>query len=119
MALAFAAFERSCLAGRVSKANRALYMAVCLLLAWKMNESREMGAESRPVEGEGAAEAAASPRPRVQLLSVLAAAFRQPKAAIEAEEFPIFVQLGFSLYVRTQQVQPLLDRLEAAAAGAK
>ena len=42
-ALAFVAFERLVAARLVSKTNRKLAMATCLLLAWKMNEGNESG----------------------------------------------------------------------------
>ena len=38
---AIVAFERLLLLRRVSRGNRKLAMACCLLLAWKMNESRD------------------------------------------------------------------------------
>ena len=118
VALGFVAFERCVLAGRVGKANRRLYMAVCMLLAWKMNESREnaQGREAEAAREGGEAPPAHAAAAPVPMLAALAAAFRQPRAAIMAEEFPVFVQLSFSLHMRTRQVQPLLSRLEAATA---
>jgi len=104
VALGFVAFERCVLGGFVNKANRRRSMAVCLLLAWKMNESRERSKS----EGQGGGK---------EVASTLAASYRERRGAILAEEFDVFVQLQFALHVDTQQIQPHLDRLVWAVRG--
>ena len=108
VALAFVAFERCVLAGHVVKANRKLYMAVCLLLAWKMNESREGGEEEEKTEGS----------PKTTVGSALAAKFGVDWGAIKALEFQVFVQLSFALHMKVkQQISPLLERILGAVGG--
>ena len=101
VALGFVAFERCLLRGVVNKGNRKNCMAVCLLLAWKMNEARE----GDKCEGKGGEK---------EVVSSLAASFREKRGGILAEEFNIFVQLQFALHVNIQQIQPHIERIHAA-----
>ena len=82
VALAIVYFERLVFSRRVNKGNRKLAMAVCLLLAYKMNEARE---------GEGGDASART------VAAELEAAFGVTRKALLAAEFSVFVHLGFSL----------------------
>jgi hypothetical protein len=141
-ALGVASFERALLLGRVGKANRKLTMAACLLLAWKMNESEGGGGEDEGEDGgdgdagaggggggsggggwggaSGAEEdaekrkAAAAARRAREVVGALASAFNTKRAAILAEEFPVFMALRFALHVESESVLPHRDRLLAA-----
>jgi hypothetical protein len=142
-ALGIAAFERALLLGRVGKANRKLTMAVCLLLAWKMNESEGGGEEEEGENGGGGGggggagggaggggggggaasgseedaekkKAAAAAKRAREVVGALATAFNTKRAAILAEEFPVFMALRFALHVDGATVTPHRDRLLAA-----
>ena len=82
VALAIVYFDCLVYSRRVNKDNRKLAMAVCLLLAYKMNEAGE-------TEGGDASARAVT--------ADLEAAFGAPRKSILAAEFPVFVHLRFSL----------------------
>mmetsp|Transcript_12818 Transcript_12818/g.19294 ORF Transcript_12818/g.19294 Transcript_12818/m.19294 type:complete len:477 (-) Transcript_12818:154-1584(-) len=92
VAIAFICFEQLCLKGLVTKANRRLSMAVCLILAVKFNESIS----------------------DTCLDSVFEFADRQwsiPKKEILEAEFGAFMHLNFSLHVPHEHVFVVYSRL--------
>lgn len=95
IALAIISFERLCLLGKVTKANRKLSMGACLLLAYKFNE---------PV----------SQRYRVRLdamLDYIDEEWEVSRNEIFDAEFGAFVHLGFSLHVPHQHIYLVYTRL--------
>ena len=95
IALAVISFERLCLLGKVTKANRKLSMGVCLLLSYKFNE---------PV----------TQRYRIRLdamLDYIDEEWEVSRNEIFDAEFGAFVHLGFSLHVPHQHIYLVYTRL--------
>eukprot|EP01036_Dinobryon_divergens_P025959 gene25959-34559_t len=95
-ALAVISFERLCIKGLVTKVNRKLTMAVCLLLAYKFNEF------------------AATPLYH-KTLNLMFAFFDRdwdlPKKEVFDAEFGAYVHLGFSLHLPYTHVFYVYSRL--------
>jgi hypothetical protein len=98
-ALAVIYFERLVLKSVVTKNNRHLTMAACLLLAYKFNEPQQAGA--------GVAAAA-----RLEaLLQFVDREWEVSKKEVFDAEFGAFVQLGFSLHAPHQHIFLVYSRL--------
>lgn len=95
-ALAVISFERLCIKGLVTKVNRKLTMAVCLLLAYKFNES-------------------AAKQLYHKTLNLMLAFFDRdwdlPKKEVFDAEFGAYVHLGFSLHLPYTHVFYVYSRL--------
>ncbi|RKP38703.1 hypothetical protein BJ085DRAFT_16375 [Dimargaris cristalligena] len=90
VALAYVYLEKLILARRIHKGNRRCLAAACLLLAVKANEPH----------GESTA----------QLLAVIPKVMGVTSAAVLEQEFTVFADLQFSLYVPIHEFMPHLNR---------
>lgn len=88
-------FERLCLKGVITKANRRLTMAVCLLLSYKFNECVTSKFHTR----------------LDMMLDYIDKEWKISKKEVFDSEFGAFVQLGFSLLVPYQHVFLVFTRL--------
>jgi hypothetical protein len=80
----------------VNKANRKLYMSVCLLLAAKFNEPKASDAMKLIIK---------------QILGEIDATHSLPSREVLTVEFKIYAQLSFSLHVPLAELQPHFTRL--------
>ncbi|KAF0716268.1 Aste57867_2928 [Aphanomyces stellatus] len=96
VALACVYFEKLVLANYVNKANRKLYMSVCLLLAVKFNEPRAMDDMLGVIK---------------KLLVEIDQVHSIPARDVLAAEFKIYAQLSFALHVQLSEIQPHFARL--------
>lgn len=97
VALAVVAFERLVWKRLVTKTNRKLAMAACLLLAFKHNEaSGEVDGRVPPVR---------------TVVSALETTFTVSRRDLIKAEFPVFVHLGFALHAPEAHVLPHVNRL--------
>lgn len=93
-AYAYVCFERLCLKGIVTKTNRHLTMAVCLVLAFKFLE---------PLTGNSS---------RIDsLMSFVDREWEVSRKEVFEAEFGVFVQLGFLLHLPTQHVFIVYSKL--------
>jgi hypothetical protein len=90
----------------VNKANRRLAMAVCLLLAFKMNEERDCVATA----SETPTSSAAAPSAK-EVTAALEDFYSVTRRAVIAAEFPVYVHLRFGLDVPSWYAMPHLSRL--------
>jgi len=95
VALAVILFERLCLKGLVTKANRRLTMAVALLLAYKFNECVTSKFHTR----------------LESMLDFVDKEWAVSKKQVFDAEFGAFVHLGFNLHVPHQHVFLVCSRL--------
>ena len=95
IAIAVISFERLCLLGKVTKANRKLSMAVCLILAYKFNEPVTQKYHSR----------------LDAMLDYIDEEWEVARNEIFDAEFGAFVHLGFSLHVPHQHIYLVYTRL--------
>lgn len=122
VALAIVSFERLVFKHLINKSNRKLAMAVCLLLAYKMNEAREgtdrAAAAAAAAAGGGggggggdSSVPAESPSRTREVLALLQSSFGVSRKAMVSAEFPVFAHLSFSLHVPAAYTAPHLERL--------
>ena len=93
-AYAYVCFERLCLKGIVTKSNRHLSMAVCLVLAFKFLEPLTGG--SSKIDG---------------LMSFIDREWEVSRKEVFEAEFGAFVQLGFLLHLPPQHVFVVYSKL--------
>jgi hypothetical protein len=91
VAKSFTFFEKLVLKDLVTKANRKLVGACCLLLAAKANDSKDIDYRF--------------------LMGVLADQLEQSRADIAAAEFPVLAELHFDLFPEQQEYLPHLERI--------
>ncbi|RKP02121.1 hypothetical protein CXG81DRAFT_11156 [Caulochytrium protostelioides] len=94
VAYAYAYFEKLVVKRVVTKANRRVIAATCLLLAAKINEPRELN--YRKINSAAGKIMDISPK------------------EIAKNEFSIYTSLSFSLFLGPWQVMPHLERIQAA-----
>ncbi|KAJ2786784.1 18S rRNA pseudouridine methyltransferase [Coemansia interrupta] len=90
-AIGWVYFEKLIWKGYVTKDNRKLVAAVCLFLALKINESREV--------------------PISRSLQAIQRRFEVSAKSILDQEFSVFVELGFSLWVPRREFMPHFLRM--------
>lgn len=95
IALAITCFDRLVYQRLVNKTNRKIAFATCLLLAFKMNESRET---HKDIVSKW-------------LIPNLEKAFSVNRKDLLDAEFIVFARLSFSLHVPAEMVEPHFDRL--------
>ena len=99
VAIAVICFERLCLKALVTKSNRRLSMAVCLVLAFKYNEPHILSSTTQP-------------RQRMEaLMDFFGDEWELTKKQVLDAEFGAYVQLGFSLQFPSQHVYLVYTRL--------
>eukprot|EP01040_Poterioochromonas_malhamensis_P000948 gene948-1005_t len=96
IAIAIISFERLCLKGLVSKVNRRLTMAVCIILAIKFNETCSQIALKRLID---------------TYCDYFDKEWDLPKKLIFENEFGVYVHLGFLLHLPYQHIDFIYIRL--------
>jgi hypothetical protein len=96
IALAIVYFERLCLKGLVSKVNRRLSMATCLLLAVKFNETTSQVKYRKILD---------------ILIDYFDKEWNLPKKQIFEAEFGVYVHLGFLMHIPYQHIYNVYLRL--------
>lgn len=94
--LACLLFEKLVLSRYVTKANRKLYMSVCLLLAAKFNEPKGAVAMKTVIR---------------KVLADIDQVHSIPAREVLQAEFMVYAQLSFNLHVPISEVQPHFTRL--------
>lgn len=95
-AIACLLFEKLVLSRYVTKANRKLYMSVCLLLAAKFNEPKGAVAMKTVIH---------------KVLADIDQVHSIPAREVLQAEFMVYAQLSFNLHVPIAEVQPHFTRL--------
>lgn len=113
VAIAIVSFERLILKRLVNKANRRLAMAICLLLAYKMNEFRENSTTNNGgTETDDASSKGTTHHHNIkEVVAELEAKFGVSRRSILAGEFAVFARLDFSLHIPARFVGPHFDRI--------
>lgn len=99
VAIAVICFERLCLKGIVTKSNRRLSMAVCLLLAFKFNEQHILSSAAHVKKRLG------------ELFEFFDDEWELTKKQVLDAEFGAYVQLGFSLHFPSRHIYLVYTRL--------
>ncbi|OQR81563.1 hypothetical protein THRCLA_11616 [Thraustotheca clavata] len=96
VALACVYFEKLVLSNYVNKANRKLYMSVCMVLALKFNEALNRDKIVSVVK---------------KLLGEIDQVHSIPSREVLTAEFTVYAQLSFALHVPLHEIQPHFTRL--------
>jgi len=92
VAFSFVYLEKLILKNFVNKANKRLVASICLLLAVKVNDAKDINYST--------------------LVDVMEREMEVPKKEVYANEFSVYCELEFSLFLPIWEVGPHLSRVE-------